>query len=369
MSILGVAALLLAAGVLGLALRIDVARRRAPALPPPDPAPSATTALLPVRDEEENVAPCLAALLASTALPDILVIDDASTDRTAERVAAIAAHQPRVRLLAAGALPAGWRGKVNALRTGAAEAITPWLLCLDADSRHPPDLLARAHAAARDFRLDAISLAGRQRADGLGENLLIPVVFALLDLLLGDWRAAADGTGAAVATGQFLLVRRAAFEAAGGFAAIRNETLDDVALVQLLRRSGFRTGFLRAPELQIRMYEGTRAAFLGWRRNLGGFLGTRTGLVAATLALLVVPAVTLGGALAWGHWPEAAILWAAGVGSSLLVRRGGDSTLAYAFLYPFDALFLALTLALGVRDRRRGTLTSWKGRTIEVEKG
>src|SRR4029453_8942799 len=96
---------------------------------------------------------------------------------------------------------------------------------------HQPELLARAHAAVRNSGLDAISIAGRQEARG-GEAILMPVVFALLDAMLGDWRRAARGDGPPVANGQFILVRRAALEAAGGMAAVRGETLDPVALAR-----------------------------------------------------------------------------------------------------------------------------------------
>jgi len=357
---------LLGSALLGLTLYVEESRRRAPLLPPPLAHPPRTTALLPVRDEEENILPCLEALLASTAEPEILVIDDSSTDRTAELTAARAAREPRIRLLKAPPLPEGWRGKVHALAFGEAEARTSWLLSLDADARHAPDLLARAHAAVHTRELDALSLAGRQDAVGLGENLLTPGVFALLDALLGDWEEAARGGGAPVASGQFILVRREAWAACGGFAPIRRETLDDVAMFVQLRAHGFRTGFIRAPELRVRMYRGAREAFLGWRRNFGGFLGSRTALVAQALAALLLPPLALGLAAATGHWVEAALLWTAGAVSSMLVRQGGETSPLYGLLYPLDSIVLAATLALGTLDRRRGRLAAWKGRTIEL---
>ncbi|HEY4574770.1 MAG TPA: glycosyltransferase family 2 protein, partial [Thermoanaerobaculia bacterium] len=248
--------LLLGAGLLGLALRTEERRRRAPALPPPLPHPPGTTILLPVRDERLNVEDCVATLLAQTAAPRVRVIDDGSTDGTPGLVAARAAAEPRLELVAAGPLPAGWPGKVHALWVGSRGIEIPWLLSTDADTRHAPDLLARAHAAAAERRLDAVSLAGLQEARGLGENLLVPPVFALLDAFLGDWEAAADGTGPAVANGQFILLRREALEASGGFETVRAAPIDDVALAARLREHGFHTGFLRAAGLRIHMYRG-----------------------------------------------------------------------------------------------------------------
>jgi hypothetical protein len=257
---------------------------------------------------------------------------------------------------------------------GAEGVRTPWLLCTDADTRHHPDALARSLAAAvaggGDARLDAVSLAGFQEAVGLAENLLTPAVFALLDLLLGDWRAAAgnvagDAGGPAIANGQFILVRREVWETCGGFAPIRIETLDDLALVVRLRAHGYRTGFFRAPDLlSVRMYRGVRETARGWRRNLGGLLGPHPWKAAAVLAGLLLPPLTAAAELATGHPLAAGLLWLAGAAASILWRAGSGHAPVYGLLYPLDALTLAGVLLGGVTDRRRGRLTKWKGRVI-----
>jgi len=108
--------------------------------------------------------------MAQTASPLVRVIDDGSTDGSGELAAAKAAREPRLARLEAGPLPPGWRGKVHALWVGARGVATPWLLSTDADTRHAPDLLARAHAAAADRGLDAVSLAGVQEVRGLGRT-------------------------------------------------------------------------------------------------------------------------------------------------------------------------------------------------------
>jgi hypothetical protein len=310
----------------------------------------------------------LDSLLAQTAEPLVRVIDDGSTDATAALAAGRAAGEPRLTLISAGPLPEGWRGKVHALSVGVRSpdtAATPWLLLTDADARHAPELLARALAAAAEYRLDGVSVAGRQEARGLGENLLIPPVFALLDSWLGDWRAAADSAGPPVANGQFVLVRRELWEAAGGFASIRTETLDDVAAARGLRGQGGRTGFFRAPDLlRVRMYRGWTEASRGWRRNLGGLFGIAPATALRPLAVLLLPPLALGLALLAGHWVEAALLWSAGAAASALLRSGSGHRAAWGLVYPCDALVLAAVLTLGILDRRRGRLASWKGREV-----
>jgi len=338
-------------------------------LPPPlgeTGEPPDVAVLLPLRDEEENVLPCLDGLLAQTVRPRVLAIDDGSTDGTARRMAARRQEAPRLDLLAAGPLPAGWRGKVHALAVGAAGVESPWLLLTDADTRHHPELLARALAAAGERRLDALSLAGTQEAVGPVQALLVPAVFALLDTLLGSWEAAAE-EGPAVANGQYILVRREALERSGGFAGVAGAAADDVALAARLRAACCRTGFIRAPGLlTIRMYRGGREALQGWRRNLGALFGARPATAAATLALLALPAGSLLLALATGRHLLAAILWTGGAAASALFRRGSGHPPGWGLLYPLDALLLSGVLALGALDWRRGRLSSWKGREMRL---
>jgi len=311
--------------------------------------------------------PCIETLLAQRGEPRVRVIDDGSTDATHSLVAARAAEEPRLELATAGPLAEGWRGKPHALWVGSRDVAVPWLLLTDADTRHHPDTLARTRAAAEAGGLDAVSLAGWQEARGAAENLLIPPVFALLDALLGSWEAAAAGGGPAVANGQLILLRREVWERAGGFPTVRAETLDDVAIVRNLRAAGSRTAFFRAPDLlRVRMYQGAREVVRGWRRNLGEFLHRRPGQVAVILALLLVPPAVLAAELVLGAWAAAALLWGSGAAASALLRSGSGHRPAWGLLYPCDALFLAAVLFLGVRDRRGGRLTPWKGREIRI---
>ncbi|HVT57610.1 MAG TPA: glycosyltransferase family 2 protein [Thermoanaerobaculia bacterium] len=366
-------AVVLGASLLGTALLVEERRRRAPTLPLPGPPPpgrcpaGAVTVVLPVRDEQANVLPCLETLLALEGEPEVRVVDDGSTDATAELVAERARGEPRLTLASAGPLPPGWCGKVHALWAGSRGVQSPWLLATDADTRHHPAALAAACSAAAGAGLDAVSLSGFQEVHGLAENLLVAPVFALLDALLGDWEAAARGGGPAVANGQFLLLRRQAWESCGGFAAVRGEAIDDVAVAATLRRGGYRTGFFRAPGLlRVRMYRGLAAVMRGWQRNLGGLLGPRPAVTAAALGFLLLPVLLLGVTLAAGSWPAAAMLWSAGASASALLRAGSLHRPAYGLLYPLDALLLAWVLARGALDHRRGRLLSWKGREMPV---
>ena len=353
-----------ALATVGLAVRVHRWRARAPRLAAARLGLPEATVLLPVRNEEANLSDCLDSLLRQEPPAGVVVIDDGSEDRTREIAGRWAATSARVTLVEAGELPEGWRGKVHALEVGRRSVATPWLLSTDADTRHHPELLARALATAEDRGLDSLSVAGFQETRGPGESLLTPAVFAVLDGLLGDWRDAAGG-GAEVANGQFLLLRRAALEAVGGFGSVRGEALDDVALAGRLRAAGFRHGFFRAPDLlRARMYPGLAATFRGWRRNLAGIFAGRRRRAAAVLFLLVFPALLMTWGVVRRDWGAVAATWAAGALASALSRRGSGHPAAVGLLYPCDVLLLALCMILALRDLERGRLTPWKGREV-----
>jgi hypothetical protein len=380
------------AALLGLAARTVRHRRRAPALPEPAAAPPTdggerVAVLLPVRDEEENLGPCLDGLLAQRtprgfAPPGIVVIDDGSRDATRSLAATRAAAEPRLTVLDAGPLPPGWGGKVHALHRGwehlrsSAAGPPRWVLSTDADTRHHPRLLARALTAAAEYDLDAVSVAGHQEVHGLAENLLTPPVFALLDALLGDWAPAARGDGPPVANGQFLLLREAALARTGGFAAVRGAAIDDVGLVVALREAGGRTGFFRAPDLlRVRMYEGAAKVYRGWRRNLGGLFGGQPRLTMAVVSWLLLPFPLLicsvrlatSGRTSTDRLvgkAAAGLLWAAGAAASARFRASGGHRPSWGLIYPLDATALAVVLLQGAFDWRRGSLLAWKGRAV-----
>lgn len=362
-------ALALAAVMAALAVALDAALGRVRAPAPSSSGSHITTVpvdvLLPVRDEEENVEACLAALLAQSLPVRVFVIDDGSRDRTAAIARAVAGRDPRVAVLATAEPAAGSSGKVMALARGERAGDAEWILAVDADARPAPESLARALATVRERGLDALSLAARQRTQGAGEALLTPLVFALLDAALGDWRVAADGAGEPVANGQFLLLRRAALASCGGYEAIAGEPLDDVALARRLAAGGSRIGFLRAgPLLSVRMYRGARATFHGWRRNLALVFGARPARALAWAAALALPGAVALSALVADRPRTALAAWAGGALASAIARAGTGSSPFWGVLHPFDAASLFGTLAVAARDRRRGRLAPWRGREL-----
>ena len=222
--------------------------------------------IVPARNEEACLGPCLESLLAQKGVEfEVIVVDDGSSDRTR----AIAESFSGVRVLAAPALVSGYSGKCNAAQGGADAARGEWLLFTDADTVHFAGSLARALDEARAHRADLLSYSPRQEVHGVLERALMTVIFAELAGRYRPKDVSDPRSPAAAANGQFLLVRRDAYEAVGGHAAVAHTLLEDVALARAVKSSGRRLYFRYAGEaVETRMYRSLPALWEGWTKNL-----------------------------------------------------------------------------------------------------
>ena len=340
--------------------------------------------IVPVRDEAANIGSCLGGLLAQ-AYPTnryvILVMDDGSEDGTAEIVAAAAADAgSRIELHRAGRLPGGWLGKPHAcwqgtLRSGAAE----WLCFMDADVRAAPDLLRDAVGAAESQGIAMLSLRPLQELGSFWERLIVPAGM-LMVACAKDLRRVNDPTSPeAEANGQFILIRRDAYAAVGGHAAVRGEVCEDTALARRLKGAGFRLSVLAAEHrARTRMYRDLPSLWEGFSKNAVEIMGnTRRTLAVAAAALVIgwtVPLLPV--ILGVAAWRDPSGLAAAGFGlaltGSLAVLGVAIGTLrhfrapaALGFLFPLGATMAATLAWRSVRLHRAGRVT-WKGRTCPV---
>ncbi len=351
--------------LLAIHTAVNAALLRRPLAVPP-PSAERVSALLPVRDEAHQVGGCLAALLSSTAVPDleVLVLDDGSRDGTAEAARRAAAGDPRVRVLAGAPLPPGWLGKPHALSQLAAAATGTALVCLDADVRLAPHALAGSVDLLRRHHLDLVSPYPRQLAVTPAERLVQPLLqwswLATLPLRLAE-RSPRPSLSAA--NGQLTALDAAALARAGGFAAVRAEVLDDVALVRAVKAAGGRGGVADGTSLATcRMYDGWPALRDGYAKSLWSATGSpaaAAGLVAALGAVFVVPpAAALLGSRA------GAVGWAAAVASRVVAaRRTGGRAWPDALAHPASVAVLGWLVGRSWWLRQRGGL-AWKGRAL-----
>jgi hypothetical protein len=258
--------------------------------------------LIPARNEEANIAACVESVLASVGVElEVLVLDDASTDRTAAIVAAMAARDARVRLVAGLELPQEWNGKQHACWLLAQESSAALMLFLDADVRLEKDAVARCVGELKRREVALLSGFPRQITVGWLEKLLLPLIhFVLLGFLpIGKMRSTTRPAYAA-GCGQFFLVERAAYFASGGHAAIRATRHDGLRLPQAMRAAGFRTDIVDLTALSsVRMYDSARAVWLGLAKNATEGLGAPGRIVPLTLLLVLGQVLPL---VAGGLW-------------------------------------------------------------------
>jgi len=343
--------------------------------PPTDPPVVAerVSVLLPARDETARIGPCIEALLASEGIRDleVLVLDDASSDGTADVVRLRAQGDPRLRVIDGRVddLPHGWLGKTWACHRLARLATGSVLVFLDADVVLSPRGLAASVALLRRTGLDLVSPYPRQVADGPLPRLVQPLLqWSWATLLPLGPAETSSRESLAAANGQLLVVDARAYAASGGHGAVRGEVLDDVALLRALKRSGGRGVVVDGTEVATcRMYDDAGSLVEGYTKSLWSAFGSPAGATAVVSLLswlYVVPPVALvvgptHRARSWG-----AIGYAAGIsGRALVARRTGARTLPDVAAHPASVVVLGILVAESWRRHRAGT-ASWRGRAL-----
>jgi hypothetical protein len=303
----------------------------------PPPVPETVSVLLPVRDEERRMRSCLVSVLEQIRVDrlEVLVLDDGSSDRTADVVRDLAARDPRVRLISGGD-----------------------------DVPFAPHALAAAVTLLRRSGLDLVSPYPRQLAATLGERLVQPLLqWSFLSTLPLSAAERSARPSLSAANGQFLAVDAAAYDRAGGHAAVRGEVLDDVALLRAIKRAGGRGVVVDGTRLATcRMYEDWPGLRDGYTKSLWSAFGSPQGaaVVVAGLGLcyVVPPLAALRGSVTGLAGYVAAV-----VGRYAVAERTGGRSLPDSLAHPASVVVLGWLTARSWRARQRGELT-WRGRPL-----
>lgn len=330
--------------------------------------------IIPARDEAANLRTLLPALLAEGAADlRVLVVDDRSSDDSAAVVEELARQDARLSLLRLGDEPApGVFGKPRALaeaveKSSGAQA-PALLLFLDADMRPAPGLLGGVVAALRRERAQALSGVPRLLLETPVEAFFLPTLVALLTGGVRTSRVHDANTPDAFLNGQLILVEAAALAQAGGWRAVADTVLEDVALARRLKGAGaaLRLADLR-PLVGTRMYASFGEMARGFGKNATALLGPGAGLKGGLAWLLsLVPWAAFALVLARAAGPLPLGLGVALFALTLLVQaRARLDVQAPAWpvlLLPLSYLGAALILARASLSHLRRRPIEWRGR-------
>ena len=332
------------------------------------------SAIIPARDEEDNIEASVASLASQAEITEIIVVNDQSTDRTGEILARLSKIVPKLKIIESPALPAGWVGKNHAVWLGAQAAKCEWLLFTDADTVHFPGSARHALEDARACGTALVSYSPEQITQSFAERALIPFIYWRLSRKFDFARVNDPSAPDAAANGQFLLIRRDAYEKIGGHRAVADAVLEDVALARRVKQAGFRLYFASGEGIaRTRMYRSFRAMWQGWTKNLCLLLGgTRDSALQELFFVFPWPAIIFlaAGAVLRGRagfWLAAlGIVWLAECHAvyARALRRNRYSARFIIYYVPGVCLYAA-TVAASCWKHRRGKI-AWKGREYPV---
>jgi hopene-associated glycosyltransferase HpnB len=333
-------------------------------------------AIVPARNEAELIGPIVTSLLNQSAAMPVVLVDDESTDGTADvarRASEEAGKADALIVIQSKPLPAGWTGKLWAMHQGIerARAQNPtWLMLADADVLHGPETVANLGLIAAHGHYDLVSFMVKLHCKSLPEKLLIPAFVYFFFMLYPPAWIRTTRRSTAGAAGGCTLLRAETLERAGGLESIRGAVIDDCSMARLLKQHGGRLWIGLTDQSQsLRRYETfsdvehmiSRTAFNQLKHSSLLLLGTIAGMV---ITYLTPPALLL------THSRLTIILgaaaWAAMTMTYLALVRYYRLNSAWALTLPLAALFyLGATIHSAVKYWN-GTGGDWKGRLQDV---
>jgi hopene-associated glycosyltransferase HpnB len=334
-------------------------------------------AVIPARNEAELIGPVVTSLLNQSVAMQVILVDDESTDGTAD-VAQHAAEKTgkadALIVIRSQPLPAGWTGKVWSMHQGVehARGLNPqWLLLVDADVVHGPETVANLGLIASHGPYDLVSFMVKLHCESLPEKLLIPAFVYFFFMLYPPAWIRDSRRSTAGAAGGCMLVRAEPLERAGGLESIRGAVIDDCSLARLLKRHGGRLWLGLTDQSQsLRRYETfshiermvSRTAFNQLNHSSLLLVGTIAAMLITYLAppllLLTHNRLTiLMGAAAWA---------AMTITYSTMVRYYRLNP-AWALTLPLAALFYLGATIHSALNYWTGHGGDWKGRFQDIQ--
>lgn len=218
---------------------------------------------------------------------EIIVTDENPSLETMEVVERINQEYGRTRLFRVGVRPAGWSGTTFCLHQGALVAAGTWILFLDPSIVLSRTCISTSLAYALDEKIDFLSLMPGYHLQGFWEKLILPICFGWFGTRFSVRKVNSPQHAQAVAVSQFMLIRKGAYQASGGFEKVRGEILEDSALAREFKRLAMAYRLIGGKNLiTSRIYGGLREIWLTWERILVGELGSNLPSIVWTFFMI-----------------------------------------------------------------------------------
>jgi glycosyltransferase involved in cell wall biosynthesis len=332
--------------------------------PEPGEPQSLVSILVAARNEASSLPRALPTLVTQErANFEVVAVDDRSDDATGAILDDFAARDSHLRVVHVTELPAGWLGKPHALQMAYEKSSGEWLLFTDADVRFHPEAVARALRMVRERNLDHLTLVASLDMHGFWEHTALSYIALAFLLGIRPWLVDKPAAGSYMGIGAFQMVRRSAYEAAGGHRRLAMEVVDDMKLGKMVKRAGYRSnvGFAEG-YVRLRWQEGLRNITRGLTKNMFAGMSFHVwkavGTFFAVLILSVLPFVALAFTHGLTFWLALAASVGAIVFNAAVLRGSGAESPVYGIAHPVGALVFAW-IAM-----RSMVVTLWRGGII-----
>jgi glycosyltransferase involved in cell wall biosynthesis len=290
------------------------ARRLVRPLPEKDSAGSSLelpklSVVIPARNEERKLEGALRTVLGQD-YPNLeaILVNDRSTDGTGRTMEHLTAGRGDATVIQVEELPEGWLGKNNAIHVGTERASGDWLLFTDGDIHFHPAAFRRAVAYAEERSLDHLTLVPELKLSGYWLRGVVAFFYTAFLVHRGYYKANIPSSETGVGIGAFNLIRREAYDEAGGYKALAQRPDDDLALGGRVKKLGLRQELaLGHGLLEVEWYASLGDFFCGVEKNSFAVLGYSVPKVVFYAA--EIPALTA--------WPFAAAFLASGATAAL----------------------------------------------------
>ncbi|MBD3272043.1 MAG: glycosyltransferase [Elusimicrobia bacterium] len=330
--------------------------------------------IIPARNEEKTIEPALKTKLHST-YPnlEIIVVDDRSHDATPAILNGLAQTDPRLRVITISELPYDWMGKPYAMQQGFSASTGDWLLFTDADVFVSNQTLKKIITFVTDNQCEFVTII----PEFWSKNFILDILFAhflrTLSVAGRLWAVPNKQSKAAAGAGAFNFVNRSAFAKTGGFAWLKYELVDDVALGQMMKKSGVSCAVLNGRRhVGLYFYGSLKHAITAAERIVYTPLG-KNPIVLSIMACLIMivetaPMIVF---FSWSHYfilYASTLLFLLAAGTGIMLNKWFGRSMVTAFFFPVHACISAYSIARGVLCAYMHKGLIWRGRLYPADK-